>query len=340
VTVSRQPGWYADPGGDAGQLRWWDGSEWSGIGRARMEHEPAPELPPAPPPVPAAPAGVPLPPGELIGAGPGSGVGPSYVASGHADSAGWSDAETLDTEPPARPRWTWPVVSGIAVVIGVLVATGVLPGMDSGTKQPDQPAAQVLPAPVPRRTAFPNFDPPTTEAPPVPVSGRIVDRTAKLSYDVLPGAWLSWSKTPFTGLLSTSGYYRVLQHKTPEGGEYWANVNSGLLNPAIAGHTSLASMGDRLVASLDQAYYPAHTQRNMQRSSITVDGHGAYIVSYLAVFDPKAATGYTAKSEQVTVLLVDTGGEAPSVLYISIPDTAKDSWPHLPALIASVRTLS
>jgi Protein of unknown function (DUF2510) len=334
VTVSRQPGWYADPGGGPDQLQWWDGSDWSGIGRARMEHEPAPELPPEPRPAPPVRAGVLLPPGELIGAGPGSGAGPGYVPSGSA----WSELETLDTEPPARPRWTWPVVSGIVVIIGVLVATGALPGLDSGTRQPDPPAAQVLPAPVPDRTR-PRFDPPTTDAPPVPVSGRIVDRVAKLSYDVLPGAWLSWSKTPFAGLLSTAGYYRVLQQRTPEGSEYWANVNSGVLNPIVAGGAPMAQMADRLVASLDQAYYPAHTQRDMVRSARTIDGHAAYIISYLAVFDPKAAAGYTARSERVTVMLVDTGDELPSVLYVSIPDTAKDSWPRLPALIDSVHTL-
>jgi hypothetical protein len=165
----------------------------------------------------------------------------------------------------------------------------------------------------------------------------MVDQAAHLSYDVLPGSWLSWSKTPFTGMLSTSGYYRVLQRQTPEGGEYWANVNSGLLNPAIAGRSPMAAMADRLVASLDQAYYPKHTQRGLKRTAVTVDGHAGFMISYLAVFDPRAAAGYTAKSEQVTVLLVDTGNELPSVLYISIPDTAKDSWPHLAALVASVR---
>jgi Protein of unknown function (DUF2510) len=337
VTALRQPGWYAEPGGAPDQLRWWDGSDWSGISRARMEHEPAPALPPQPRPLPPAPGGgVLLPAGELIGGAPGSGAGPSYV--GPAGPA-WSGGETLDTEPPPRPRWTWPVVTGIVVIIGVLVATGVLPGMDTGTKQPTPPAAQVLPAPPLDRRASPDFDPPTSDAPPVPVSGRIVDQVARLSYDVLPGGWLSWSKTPFTGMLSSSGYYRVLQRNTPQGGEYWANVNSGVLNPAIAGRSPMSAMADRLVASLDQAYYPPHTQRDLKRTAITVDGHPAYLISYLAVFDPKRAAGYTARSEQVLVLLIDTGRELPSVLYVSIPDTAKDSWPRLPALVASVRTL-
>jgi hypothetical protein len=336
VTALRQPGWYAEPGGEPDQLRWWDGSDWSGISRARLEHEPAPELPPDPVP-PASDRGVLLPAGELMGAGPGSGAGPGYA--GPAAAPAWSAGDTLDTAPPARPRWTWPVVTGIAVIIGVLVATGVLPGMDTGTEQPAPPAAQVLPAPPLDRRAGPSFEPPTSDAPPVPVSGRMVDRTARLSYDVLPGSWLSWSKTPFTGMLSSSGYYRVLQQRTPEGGEYWANVNSGVLNPAIAGRSPMSAMTDRLVASLDQAYYPPHTQRDLKRTAITVDGHVAYLISYLAVFDPARARGYTAKSERVTVLLVDTGRELPSVLYVSIPDTAKDSWPHLAALVASVRVL-
>ena len=33
-----QPGWFPDPGGQAGMFRYWDGSAWSLIAWARQEH--------------------------------------------------------------------------------------------------------------------------------------------------------------------------------------------------------------------------------------------------------------------------------------------------------------
>jgi hypothetical protein len=57
------------------------------------------------------------------------------------------------------------------------------------------------------------------------------------------------------------------------------------------------------------------------------------------VFDPRAAVGYSAKSEQVVVLVVDTGQPQPSVLYVSLPDTVRDLWPSIDGLLAGVRVL-
>jgi len=55
--------------------------------------------------------------------------------------------------------------------------------------------------------------------------------------------------------------------------------------------------------------------------------------------DPVAAEGYSAKSEQVVVLVVNIGEEVPSALYVSLPDTVRDLWPSIDGLIASVRII-
>jgi len=60
-------------------------------------------------------------------------------------------------------------------------------------------------------------------------------------------------------------------------------------------------------------------------------------VRYRAVFDPARAEGYTAESEEVAVLVVDTGEPLPSALYISLPDTVRTLWSSIDSLISSVR---
>jgi hypothetical protein len=305
VSDDRPPGWYADPSGDPDRLRWWDGSAWTGVGRARMPHEQA---------TPAAP---------------------------------WPDrgpGDLLDSEarPPPRPAWRWMAVLLAVTVLSGLVLTGRLPGL-GGSGLAERTPASETPPPAPSRTeeeppvGVPTPPPPTT---PRPVSGRrLADGTAQLSYDVLPGAWWYWDLFSFRGLVTTSGYYRVVQQQTPDDEMYWANVTSGPVSPSLLGGT-LQATARRLAGTVDTEYYPAHTRRGIVERAVTVDGHNAYLIRWLAVFDPARTAGYLAKSEVVAVLVVDIGRDVPSALYLSLPDPVRSTWPSVDRLLASVRVPS
>ena len=182
---------------------------------------------------------------------------------------------------------------------------------------------------------------PTDPAPTTarPVTGRFEDRVAKLSYDVLPGTWREWDRESFQGLQSTLGYYRVTQENAPRDQTYWANVNSGPLDSRTGGRRRPGQ--DRGPADHDagrRVLPQAHPDRLVRRT-LTVDGAPAALVRYKAVFDPVAAEGYSAKSEQVVVLVVDTGQDVPSALYVSLPDTVRDLWPSIDGLLAGVRVI-
>jgi len=300
VTGPREPGWYDDPGGDVDQLRWWEGSGWTGITRARMPYERM-VAPPQP--------------------------------------VDWSPPDLLDAADRRTSRATWLVVLGIVGLIAVLVATGALPDLDgtSGTAQPTA-SRRAVPAPLPVPTDTVPLPVPTPPRPTGPVSGRIVDDAAGLSYSVLGGAWQRWDLFTFDGMLGTDGYYRVVQRDAP-GGEYWANVSSGLVSPAVASRDDLTATSRRLITGLDNQYYPDNRQQGRAEKVTTVDGHPGYLTSYVAIFNPDDSKGYLAKSEQVTVLVIDTGRQLPAVLYISLPDTVRPLWTSVDALISSIRVL-
>ena len=237
--------------------------------------------------------------------------------------------DVLDSESPRSARRGW-VIAGTAVAVLLIIVVAGLPGRRTGgglaEREPGPGSATIVPT-----------DPAPTTA--TPVNGRFEDRVAKLSYDVLPGTWREWDRESFQGLQSTLGYYRVTQENAPRDQTYWANVNSGPLDARTAVAGDLAKTADRLITTLGDEYYPKHTRTELARRTLTVDGAPAALVRYKAVFDPVAAEGYSAKSEQVVVLVVNIGQEVPSALYVSLPDTVRDLWPSIDGLIASVRVI-
>jgi hypothetical protein len=237
--------------------------------------------------------------------------------------------DLLESEPPREPRRGW-VIAAIAAAVVLIIVVAGLPGRrsDGGLADP-----RTGPGPA---TILPSDPAPTTAR---PISGRFEDRVARLSYDVLPGDWREWDRESFRGLKSTLGYYRVTQENAPRDQTYWANVNSGPVDPGTADRSDLARTADRLIQTLGAGYYPTHTRTELVRERLTVDGAPAALVRYKAVFDPASAAGYSAKSEQVVVLVVDTGQDEPSALYVSLPDTVRGLWPSIDGLLAGVRVI-
>lgn len=225
------------------------------------------------------------------------------------------------------------VAAGVAAVV-ITLLLALLPRQDPGGDRRLADPAPTTTARGPGVTTEPAPAPTTPRA----VTGRVVDRVARLSYDVLPGDWREWDRDTFRGLVSTAGYYRITQDSVPNGDTYWANVSSGRVDPEVA-PGDLAAAAAELVDVLARGYYPGHQRTRVDRRALTVDGAPAYLVRYTAVFDPRSAAGYVAKSESVTVLLVDTGDPIPSALYVSLPDTIRSLWPSVESLLASVRVV-
>jgi hypothetical protein len=130
------PGWYADPS-DAAQLRWWDGSTWTGDTRAQIPHT-------APPP-PGGPSGdttggyatpgpgttsgyaTPGPPTTSGYATPGPGSsGPQFTYGFGAGTAGAGPGSAAPADESSRSWLSWASIgAAIAVALAVIIVLSV-----------------------------------------------------------------------------------------------------------------------------------------------------------------------------------------------------------------------
>lgn len=301
MTPNRPPGWYADPDGVPGRLRWWDGSGWTDmtLGRAAQ----------SPPPPPTDPAGHPASPGQT----------PTRAATR------WARV--------AAPL----VVTGLVLAVVVNALPHSSAGGDRSRSIPTYPhGSPPIPAlPVPSLPPAPPTESPTA---PTYTAARIVDPAAGLSYLRPPGSWRPWDPTDMLLFgLGTAGVYQVTQRNIPGGGFQRAAVVSGPLLPVVTYHgpVDLPMAATQLAESLERVYYPDHTRRTLAAKPLAVERHPAYLVRFDVTFDP-TVRGYDATSVAVAVVVVDTGRPAPGVLYVSLPDTRRQLWPEIDRVVGSL----
>jgi uncharacterized protein DUF2510 len=298
-------GWYPDPGGVPGRLRWWDGSQWTDQVRDQVDEMSSDGMSPPRNRTPLYLAGgVALIVVLLIGiivAGNGGGSGNGGPSAGDRDLP--TDIPTeLPTELPGRPR----------VTIAPCDTT--------------KPASTAPASP--------------TQAPPPERAPRVSDTDAGISYAGQGEPWRPWDRvwqTPGLQAKFSTGYYIVTQSDTP-GGEYYATVLSGTVS-ALVGDGPPADprcVAQQLIEEVRGAYYPEPNVNTVfEAQPITVSGHKGYVIRGHLTFDVK---GYDAKGEGVAIMVLDVGRPQLAVMYISIPDTVKGFDYVFDQVLGSVRT--
>jgi hypothetical protein len=290
--VSETPsGWYDDPYGTPGLLRWWDGDQWTQATEAVQGSTPPP-LYDAPPP--------------LYGQPP----APLY---------GQSPAERPATTSPLP----WLIAGGAGLVALVVIVVAVVlvlhddgGGGTSPTSSPTRSASASASASVPA-------SPPATRS---AVIGTVTDDKAGMSYARLGSPWTSADSGWLRPSLFSAGQVSVVQAPFEQYDSFNATSLSGVPRAAeSAGYTgpqNLSTVGQRVTARIVHEHFDlAATRTPIFSGARTVGGHQAWLERFRLDFTAAKARNWKFSADTVAIMVVDLGDRHLGELWVSLPDT-------------------
>jgi hypothetical protein len=238
-----------------------------------------------------------------------------------------------DDDPVKRNRRIMKWLGGAAaavVIIGLviavsLVATGHTPGGGLLGKQLNGPSDTrpelAKRCPPPSDTA----EKPYNEPPAAPPGPRTSDGEAGISYKSYGAPWSPWDAAWIDkGELKVT--YRIGQHFITEPryngiSDYQATILSGHVPAAVNDGLvlDLNCIGHQVAADLRLSFYPENNSQEMIKDGpATLGGRSAWVLKFRLHF---TQPGLKAKSELVSIALIDLGRPEAAILYVSIPDT-------------------
>jgi hypothetical protein len=268
-------------------------------------------------------------PGYRSGRVSGIGVPPIVPPPSTSPGGGGGD----DDDPVRRSKRIMKVLSAgavavvaiglVVILVSLMTGNATTPGglFDDKVKGPSDTRPELA-----RRCPPPTIPP---EAPPggaaVPAGPRISDPEAGISYKEYGDPWQPWDQAWVDrGDLKVT--YRIGQHVVTEpnyngNSDYHATILSGHV-PATINDGSVLDLkcaGDQIAADVRISFYPDHNQlEQISAKDLTLGGRPARLLKFRLHF---SQPGLKAKSELVSIALIDLGKPEAAILYVSIPDT-------------------
>ena len=293
------PGWYPDPDGAPGTVRWWNGAGWSdvttpagpGVTVGRAFETPAPrEL---------------LPPSE-------------WDAWGTRDNGVWEPAG-------GRRSRRRPLLIGLGALGVVLVLLLVAIAMGDDGPDDDPPVAG-------------STSQPTSTFPPgtVRVFDEAAGISYPFLGD---GWFEWDRGPQFETTETAGQYFITQEDLPDGFDVFIAQCTSGPLAPdyGYAGAGSLQSTVTAVADSVRVLHYPGPNERAVRRDEArTVDGAPAWLYEFDLSWD---AAGYDSSGERAALLLIDVGRPAPALLYLSIPNTHAELYGQIDRVLDDVQLM-
>jgi hypothetical protein len=215
------------------------------------------------------------------------------------------------------------VVIGLVVVLA-MVMTGNRPG--GGLFHRQNGPSDTRPELAKRCTPpTDSAEPPVQRVPAPPAGPRTVDSDAGISYKQYGQPWgpldSTWGDRGELRVTYEAGQHFVTEplydglhdfHATILSGHVPAAVNDGLV-------FDLKCVGHQVAADVRVSFYPENnTQEMMRDEAATLGGHQAWVLKFRLHY---SAPHLQAKSELVSIALINVGRPEAAILYTSIPDT-------------------
>lgn len=262
-----------------------------------------------------------------------SGIGVPPIVPPPSWPSGGGGGGDDDDDPVKRNKRILKVLSGSAVavvliglvviLVSVMTGNATTPGglFDNRAKGPSDTRPE-LARRCPPPTIPPEVPPGGAEVPPGP---RTNDPEAGISYKEYGDPWQPWDAAWVDkGELKVT--YQIGQHFVTEpdyaaGSDYHATILSGHV-PATVNDGSVLDLkcaGDQIAADVRISFYPEKNELEpISAKDLTLGGRPARLIKFRLHF---SQLGLKAKSELVSIALIDLGKPEAAILYVSIPDT-------------------
>jgi hypothetical protein len=335
-------GWYPDPYGVRGLLRWWDGSVWTEYTQSQdsppVGEETSLDLPPAVertaldiPPA-AQRTALDLPPATSLDIPPSAaertavdlppvtaGFGPPGNATQMFASEDFAGYARIQRQRQIRRRLIMAALAAGTAVILVLIVMAL---MRFG-KQPNKPVSLTT-----RPSATRTTQPPSPSPSPSVSAATLSDTSSGLSYTQFGSPWQATCPSGLDqqGFGWSAGESAVAGTVTVNGQQtnWYGNACSGLL-PSQYGYTSVADLSSTtstLAGTFENTFYNGmqHTVSQLVSTPMSISGHAAWEVKFLITYTDPSSVGANWTTEEGAVVVADRNpGNEPAVFYASVP---------------------